>query len=182
MKKREDYSKDFQDEYRRWEYLKDHGGSDPFWPDGCNMNLVRNHIIYLRKEVEENLSPGEYPEEYFKDLPHKVEEGYMVNPDLIRKRAREQMAFIEENEDYKYMRKERQNENKKNAILFKPVATINGLKDFIKSDNLVEMRRINAEYYISWLRGCRKKYEETKTMDPEELHLGQLTIWDFMNA
>ena len=100
MKKREDYSKDFQDEYRRWEYLKDHGGSDPFWPDGCNMNLVRNHIIYLRKEVEENLSPGEYPEEYFKDLPHKVEEGYMVNPDLIRKRAREQMAFIEENEDY----------------------------------------------------------------------------------
>lgn len=33
-------------EFRRWNLLADGGCQDPGWPDGVNMNLVRNHIIY----------------------------------------------------------------------------------------------------------------------------------------
>ena len=33
-------------EFNRWEYISLHGCSDPFWTDGINMNLIRNHIIY----------------------------------------------------------------------------------------------------------------------------------------
>ena len=33
-------------EYKHWDDLKKNGCSDPAWPDGVNLNLVRNHIIY----------------------------------------------------------------------------------------------------------------------------------------
>ena len=32
--------------YKHWDDLKKNGCSDPAWPDGVNLNLVRNHIIY----------------------------------------------------------------------------------------------------------------------------------------
>ena len=33
------------DDIQRWNFIKEHGCSDPTWPDGVNMNLVRNHVI-----------------------------------------------------------------------------------------------------------------------------------------
>ncbi len=35
----------------RWHYLRENGCSDPFWPDGTNLNLVRNHIIFDLREI-----------------------------------------------------------------------------------------------------------------------------------
>lgn len=29
-----------------------HGCSDPFWPDGLNLNLTRNHILAAVKELD----------------------------------------------------------------------------------------------------------------------------------
>ena len=40
-------------ELERWEYLRKYGGCDPFWPDGVNMNLIRNHIISYKRQLEE---------------------------------------------------------------------------------------------------------------------------------
>lgn len=37
----------------RWKFISENGCSDPFWPDGANMNLVRNHIIHELKLLEE---------------------------------------------------------------------------------------------------------------------------------
>lgn len=31
--------------FRAWNQIAQNGCSDPGWPDGVNMNLVRNHII-----------------------------------------------------------------------------------------------------------------------------------------
>lgn len=31
---------------KHWHDIYENGCSDPFWPDGVNLNLVRNHIIY----------------------------------------------------------------------------------------------------------------------------------------
>ena len=28
-----------------WTFNNENGCNDPFWPDGCNLNLTRNHII-----------------------------------------------------------------------------------------------------------------------------------------
>ena len=42
-----------QADVAHWHDLKANGCSDPFWPDGVNMNLVRNHIIYALRQIAE---------------------------------------------------------------------------------------------------------------------------------
>lgn len=74
--------------------------NDPFWTDGVNLNLVRNHIIYGRRLCEEELQEGDYPEEYYLPLPEKVPPNYMVKGDEIRRKASELMRNIKENPDY----------------------------------------------------------------------------------
>lgn len=48
-----EYEKEIVLAQKRWRYIKKYGCSDPFWPDGCNMNLVRNHIIYYLMKIQE---------------------------------------------------------------------------------------------------------------------------------
>lgn len=40
------------EEFERWNDIAKNGCSDPGYPDGVNMNLVRNHIIYGYKQLE----------------------------------------------------------------------------------------------------------------------------------
>ena len=72
---------DIKREIRHWEYLRDYGAQDPFWPDGENMNLTRNHIIYARRKIAEICEEQGWslPEEYYLPLPPKVPSGYMAN-------------------------------------------------------------------------------------------------------
>lgn len=48
-----EYEKDIGRETARWNYIMAHGSGDPFWPDGTNLNLVRNHIIYDLRKIHE---------------------------------------------------------------------------------------------------------------------------------
>ena len=56
------------------------GCSDPFWANGVNLNLVRNHIIYYKRQMQK--ISEEYgcflPEIYYRELPPKVESNYMA--------------------------------------------------------------------------------------------------------
>ena len=45
------FSKDCADYFERWNDLYENGGQDPFWEDGVNLNLTRNHILYAQKEM-----------------------------------------------------------------------------------------------------------------------------------
>ena len=64
-----------------WNYINENSCNDPFWPDGCNMNLTRNHIISYKRDIaelcEENGMP--LPEEYFLKIPPEVDDNYMAN-------------------------------------------------------------------------------------------------------
>ena len=42
--------------FAQWEDIKENGCQDPSWPDGVNMNLVRNHISYWYQLLQERLS------------------------------------------------------------------------------------------------------------------------------
>lgn len=69
-----------RDSAKRWNEIAQNGCSDPTWPDGINLNLVRNHIIYDRKQIvdicEENgiIMPDEA--EY--EIPPEVPSGLFV--------------------------------------------------------------------------------------------------------
>ncbi len=74
---------EIDDEFRRWDELMKNGGSDPMFPDGTNLNLIRNHIIrYLQilgERSEHQLSLfGDATVDGIRELPPEVPEGYMV--------------------------------------------------------------------------------------------------------
>lgn len=90
----ESYRKDIQRELAHWHFLRDHGGQDPFWPDGVNMNLTRNHIIYARRQIVEICEENDWalPAEYFLPLPPEVQDGYMANLDQEKRVKRLQQS------------------------------------------------------------------------------------------
>lgn len=86
-------------EFRRWNLLSDGGCQDPGWPDGVNMNLVRNHIIYWyglldergMVEVQLSLFPGEEVARDRRPIPPEVPDRYMVRDGKYPNRLSEQM-------------------------------------------------------------------------------------------
>ena len=64
---------------QHWKEVKAKGTTDPFWPDGTNLNLVRNHIIYDKGCLKE-LCNGKKgcPVEVRVKIPKKVSESYMA--------------------------------------------------------------------------------------------------------
>ena len=86
------YCIQIQKEISQWKDINQNGCNDPFWPDGCNMNLTRNHIIYeqeqIRKICEENQIT--LPEEYYLSIPPEVDMNYMAN---LKQRDRVKRIF-----------------------------------------------------------------------------------------
>ena len=63
-----------------WNHINENGCNDTFWPDGCNMNLTRNHILSYKQQIceicEENSIP--LPEAYYLPTPPEVDDNYMA--------------------------------------------------------------------------------------------------------
>lgn len=77
---------------RQWELINESGCSDPNWTDGCNLNLVRNHVLYFKKRAaeicEETGAP--LPEECFFPTPPEADSSYMAS--LNQKNRVERLA------------------------------------------------------------------------------------------
>ena len=79
-----------QADVAHWHDLMANGCNDPFWPDGVNMNLVRNHIIYDLRQIaemrasDEQLSMFDVPAAEVGDvmqdkrIPPRVDDDYMA--------------------------------------------------------------------------------------------------------
>ena len=48
-----DYEAELIREYEHWEYMKEYGGSDPFYDDAGNMNLTRNVTVQTIVKTDE---------------------------------------------------------------------------------------------------------------------------------
>lgn len=98
--------------FQRWDDIMENGCYDPFHCDGVNLNLVRNHIIYEKKQIDEFLKEEHensflstpYPDIYHRPTPEKVSYDYMVKPDEIRSRAVEQLTKYEQDPNFCYLR------------------------------------------------------------------------------
>lgn len=75
-----DLCQNIRQEIQHWKDLNQNGGSDPFWPDGCNMNLTRNHIVYYKQKIAEICEEKciMLPDEFFYSLPPEVDTNYMA--------------------------------------------------------------------------------------------------------
>ena len=74
-------AQDIVREVGAWEYKNENGCSDPFWTDGMNMNLNRNHIIYDKRKIAQICEEHGIliPEEMYLPTPPEVDDYYMAN-------------------------------------------------------------------------------------------------------
>ena len=96
----DELGKDIKEEQVHWQNIFLNGCSDPFWADGTNLNLTRNHIINDAGKIS-RLTGKHYPCE----IPPEVPENYMVvtgkyfaerNKDFIKRHDR--LIYSKENE------------------------------------------------------------------------------------
>lgn len=183
LKKLNKLIQELEDRFNRWEHLKTFGGQDPSWSDGCNMNLVRNHMFYYKRQIKELCEEKELelPNIYFKEEPPKMDDNYMARADEIRKNANRALREYKANEDYQYLVKAINRLNKRqieDTSISNVLGYCRGLESFIKDDDLVAMRRHERyESYLRSFRDCRKRVEIILNEKPKE---GQISIFDFM--
>lgn len=83
MKEHENYLEEYRKDRAHWDEVYHNGCSDPFWSDGVNLNLIRNHCIHdlhrLQDEItsEPSLFPAAPPAS-LPDIPPEVPDDYMA--------------------------------------------------------------------------------------------------------
>lgn len=68
--------------FNHWHEMKFNGCSDPFWSDGMNMNLSRNHMIIAQCQIETICTAQNWPlpDEYYAPIPKEVSYDYFALP------------------------------------------------------------------------------------------------------
>lgn len=171
----EKLSQNIEESFKQWEYLRDFGGSDPFWQDGVNMNLVRNHISYYRRKIEEicNKSEITLSDIYNREVPPEVNHEYMANAEKIRETAIKSLEIYKNDSNFKRLaeiQSQIKDKNKK-QIASNILGYIAGLENAISNDNLITMRRHqDANWY---LRSPKDFLESIQTVD----FAGQVSIF-----
>lgn len=174
-KQLENYEQKLRESFDQWQHLYEYGGQDPFWPGGTNINLVRNHILYYKRQIEETMEQGAYPEIYHRALPPEVPGDYMAKPDEIREKARASLSLYLANQDYQYLARyvDRLNpKDEKNLCVRNVLHYATGLETAINEDDLITMRRHrNPDTYLSSFQSCAKKVRELKPTENEQVSL-----------
>ncbi|MGN1338750.1 MAG: hypothetical protein ACI4WS_00505 [Oscillospiraceae bacterium] len=156
-----DYAAALENSFARWDYIHEHGCSDPFWADGVNMNLVRNHIIYYKQQLSEEATLFLLPEAYYREVPPEVDNNFMARPDEIRLNAARSMQIIDADENLKFVREQSVHLTEKQfkqlcipAIL----GYAESLRRAISEDDLLTMRRYeNPNGYLESFQSAAQK-------------------------
>jgi hypothetical protein len=169
----EDYEKSLAESFNRWEHLYKHGGQDPFYTDGVNLDLVRNHIIYYKRKIDETMTElMTFPAIYYRETPPEVDRNYMARPDEIREHAKASLAAYLADPEYQFLCRRIGMLNPKQA---KEVHIVNvigyatGLEKAIETDDLVTMRRHeNADSDLEAFAWCAEKVRQ---LPPENVQM-----------
>lgn len=179
-KQKEDYGKSLQEAYERWNYLREHGGSDPFYGDGTSMNLVRNHIIYYKGKLEEENGP--FQDCYYREIPPETDRNYVANSGEIKDLAREAMETYLGSADLKYLYQAvncMTREEKKVTSIVNVIGYAICLAHAIRDNDVVTMRRhtYGKERYLSSFAECAEKVRQLqrKAGQEEEEQLSLIT-------
>lgn len=180
-KRADELGKNIRDLFARWNQIYNEGCSDPFWEDGVNLGLVRNHIISYKRQCEEELLPEQYPPEYSQELPPVVDRKYMARADEIKLHAEHSLEVYESDANYQYLKANasRLTEKQKGETsVLNVLGYVIGLRSFIKNGSLVEMRRHECpEYYQESFLNCRERMESILGAE-KVLPQGQLSLFD----
>ena len=181
--KKRDFGDELQERFDRWGEIVLNGCGDPFWEDGVNLNLVRNHIIHLKNLCEDELKPEEYPEQYYRETPPKVDNKYIANTDRIAQNAQKSLQMLESNKDYLFLKKSLNRLSTKQCeqtSIRNVIAYVDRLRSAINNEEYITMRLYREpERYLQSMESCRERVEKIfKDRETQELPAGQLTLFD----
>lgn len=187
-KQKEDLAAELEESYAQWEHLKEHGGSDPFYADGVNLNLVRNHIIYYKRKLLERYGADKekYPEAFYRELPPEADPDYMVRAGEIRDGAAQALECYLSDPNFLYLltNQDMLTEKEAERISLKNVlGYASGLAKAVRDGDLVTMRRHagRPEGYQESFARCAAQMAgliDEKRKGPERAD-GQLTLFQF---
>lgn len=189
-KEAENLAEELAKSFERWEYLKEHGGSDPFYADGGSMNLVRNHIMYYKNKMVEEYGRDyeKYPEIFYRELPPEVKDSYMARAGEIKDGAAQALEYYISDPNFLYLlgNKEMLTEKEAKKIsLYNVLGYASGLAQAIKDGDLITMRRHagRPEGYLESFAQCATrmmKLIDEKKKEPEQMQEnGQLSLFQF---
>ncbi len=166
---------ELQRAFDRWDELYAFGGHDPFWSDGCNLNLVRNHIRYYKKEIEVDCEPQNYPAIYYRELPQEVPQDYMARSDEIRANAQKSVQLYKADKNYHFLLSQVNKlhpKHVKETCIRNVINYVKGLEQAIASGDLISMRRHEiSDRYIESFFECAEKVKSLKPIENEQLSL-----------
>ena len=189
-KESENLAKELADTFERWEYLKEHGGSDPFYADGGSMNLERNHIIYYKQKMVEEYGRDyeKYPEIFYREPPPEVDDNYMARAGEIRDGAAQALEYYISDPNFLYLLANKDMLTEKEAkqiSLYNVLGYASGLASAIKDGDLISMRRHagRPEGYLESFAQCATrmmKLIDEKKKEPEQVQGNvQLSLFQF---
>ena len=151
----DELAKECKQSYERWTEIRQNGCRDPCWTDGVNLNLVRNHIIYYKRQMatlykEQGVEP---PPVLLRELPPRLDPKFMANADEIRRRATDIMTKIKE------------------------MPELNKLKVIYLRLSPVQRSQSGCQYVMNWVSRLKSAIEH------DELVVMRIHIWqaEYMN-
>lgn len=187
-KEKENLAKELEASFERWEYLKEHGGSDPFYADGVNMNLVRNHILYYKGKMVEEYGKDydRYPEIFYREVPLEADQNYIARAGEIKDGAAQALEYYISDPNFCYLLSNKDMLTEKEAkqiSLHNVLGYASGLAKAIKDGDLVTMRRHagRPEGYLESFAQCATqmmKLIDEKKKESEQGN-GQLSLFQF---
>jgi hypothetical protein len=173
----ENFAQLLKDSFARWHDIFENGCNDPYWSDGVNLKLIRNHILHYKRKIGETMPRESYPEEYYLPPPPEVENSYMAKPDEIRYRARQSLQVYKEDENYKFLLLRYHflsKDDKKTTQIALFLQDCTSLEFAIALDDLVTMRRHgNPERCLSSFKSCA---DSVRKIEPQRLKPYQLGL------
>ena len=167
-----DYAAALEKSFARWDFIRENGCSDPFWADGVNMNLVRNHIIFYKQKLSEETTLFLLPEAFYRETPPLVDNDYMARADEIRQNAARSMQKIDEDENLKFVREQSGNLTEKQLKQLCIPAILDyaeNLRRAIFEDDLLTMRRYeNPKSYLDSFQSAAQKLRSPEILDKME--------------
>lgn len=169
-----------EERFQHYDEVLENGCDDPLWADGVNLNLIRNHIIIAKRNIEEVFSAEDYPDVYYRMIPEKINDDYMAKPDEIREKAKEVLDmfnsyfYLDELKNASYYLHKNQLVN---TGIEGVICLIKNLDEAIKKDDLVGMRRL-AKNSDHKMKDFEKVYENLCEINMEEER--QISLFEMM--
>ena len=171
----EELVRELERDYARWEQVYMAGSKDPFWPDGVNANLCRNHILCGKRRIRELYPDAEMPGIYYRPLPQELPAEYMARKEELRSAALRSYTRYISDENFCFIRNHVERIPETDAlrgILDALLARADVLKDAVLSGDYVAMRRYaDAGSLLASLKSGAERFRDWAPPEQEQLDL-----------